>query len=136
MLKLILPLAFGSLLMGSSALHAHSHHHHDVYIVESNPTPVVVIQQPVQPVVVVQPTQGPAVYTSAEAPPADLIEQIPVSPGETYVWQKGHWHWDGSWQWTSGQWAERPHGHTVYVPGYWKLSTHHHRWEWVQPYWK
>lgn len=127
---------FGSVLLAQETVYAHSHHH--TYIVEQAPPPIVVVQQAPPPVVVVQQVQTPlpANADSFESPPADLIEPIPAAPGESYSWQKGHWQWNGNWVWVAGQWALRPQGHTVYVPGYWKLSTHHHRWQWVEPYWK
>lgn len=127
---------FGCLLMGKECVHAHSHDH--VYIVEQVPPPVVVVQQPQpQPVVVVQQVPTAAINAPTfECPPADLVEAIPACPGDDYVWQKGHWQWNGSWVWAGGQWARRPNNYSAYVPGYWRLSKHHHRWEWVAPYWK
>ncbi|MBA3816860.1 MAG: YXWGXW repeat-containing protein [Parachlamydiaceae bacterium] len=131
-----------TLFIGKESLHAHSHH---TYIVEQAPPPVVIIQQQApRPVFVAQPTPQPVQYIQTpvinpyalEAPPTELFEEASVSPGNNYVWQKGHWQWNGSWAWVSGRWAERPQGHTAYIPGYWKLSTHHHRWEWVAPYWQ
>lgn len=124
----------GSILMGKACLSAHSHHDH-TYIVEQS-APIVVVQQTPQPTIVVQQGPAAAVMTPMDSPPADLVEQIPASPGENYIWQKGHWQWNGSWVWVGGQWSLKPNGYTVYVPGYWRHSHHHHHWEWVAPYWK
>lgn len=129
-------LILGSLFLSKENVHAHSHHH-DTYIVEQAQAPIVVVQQAPQPMVVVQQVQTPAANAfSFDSPPNDLVEHMTASPGDGYVWQKGHWQWNGSWVWHGGKWAERPIGYSIYVPGYWKLSTHHHRWEWVEPYWK
>ena len=112
------------LTAGTQPLLAHSHSH--TYIVEETPPSVVVIQQAPAPVV--------NVITVESQPPADLVEEVEPCPGKEYVWQKGHWQWNGSWVWVRGNWGRRPHPEGVFIPGYWKQS--HHRWEWVEPYWK
>lgn len=125
---------FGYLIAGSQGLQAHSHHH--VYIVEQEPPQVVIVEQAPPQVVVIQQTPAPIVNVVAieNQPPEDLYEQVDGCPGAGYVWQKGHWQWNGSWAWTKGNWAQPPHENGIYVPGYWRKS--HHHWEWVAPHWK
>lgn len=71
-------------IAGPLAIQAHSHHHSNTYIVEQAPATVVVLQQ----APVAQPVN---VITVESQPPADIFEEINPSPGDDYVWQKGHW---------------------------------------------
>lgn len=123
------------LLFTPIVIQAHSHHH--TYIVEQ-PAPTVIVERPAPTVVVVQqpPQESVNIITVESQPPADLYEVITQSPGDDYTWQKGHWQWNGNWVWVKGGWIRRPNPGGVYVPGYWRQSHHHHRWEWVEPHWK
>ena len=67
-------------------------------------------------------------------PPPLYQEVIPGPPGPRYVWQPGHWVWNGygyAWvrghyivvqphyhQWVHGHWAQGPNG-WFWVPGHW-----------------
>jgi hypothetical protein len=56
-------------------------------------------------------------------PPAEVVEVQPPPPGpaEIWVWQRGHWRWNGAqYIWARGHWAERP------------AYAH----EWVAPHWE
>ena len=53
---------------------------------------------------------GPTVHVRV-APPAPLVERIPVAPSPRHIWAPGHW------QWSPGQ------GRHVWVRGYYQLGT-------------
>lgn len=126
--NLFMSLFFSFLLAAPFLIQAHSHHH-DTYIVEQPVQTVVVVQQP--------PIQPVNLVTVESEPPAELYEVVTQSPGENFVWQKGHWQWNGSWVWVKGGWIQRPVGGGVYVPGHWRISHHHpHHWVWEESYWK
>jgi hypothetical protein len=84
------------------------------------------------PRVVVQP--GVEVVV-ARPPPPLRVEAVPPPPaGELYVWQPGHWRWEGSayvWHgghyerppsatafWVAPKWVNRE-GQWVFKPGHW-----------------
>lgn len=69
-----------------------------------------------------------------QAPPAELVEVAPASPGAAYVWVPGHWSWKGAWIWEKGHWTIRPHPDAEWVAGHW--STRHHGWVWVAGRWR
>lgn len=93
-------------------------HQHHTYIVEE--TPIIVNETP---------------YAMVESePPADIEEQMEMSPGVGYVWTKGYWSWNGQWVWRKGCWVQRPHPGAVWVPGFW--IKHHHHWSWTEGHWE
>ena len=64
----------------------------------------------------------------AEGPP-------PPSPGPRYVWEPGHWHWNGvAWVWRHGHWAIRQAGWHAFVRGAWVLRGG--GWVWVPGHWE
>jgi len=94
-------------------------------IVSAFPAPVAVQPQPVvqQPQVI----QQPVVVQSA--PPAPIVEPVPVSPGVEFVWTPGYWSWNGGWVWISGRWMHPPRPHAAWVQGHWRHYGHGWRWE-------
>jgi WXXGXW repeat (2 copies) len=70
-------------------------------------------------------------------PPPIRVEEMPPPPGapEAYVWQPGHWHWNGQdyvWRaghyehrpsatarWVPAEWVAKPNGQWVFHPGHW-----------------
>jgi len=68
------------------------------------------------------PTQ--VVYVRQQ-PPADLAEEIPPHPpGPYWVWQKGHWRWNGhQYYWSHGHWAERPPQYSAWVAPHWDVRS-------------
>ncbi len=70
----------------------------------------------------------PEIRVSRPPPPA------PGSP-EVYVWQPGHWHWNGAdymWRaghyehrpsatahWVAAEWVAKPNGSWAFHPGHW-----------------
>jgi hypothetical protein len=67
--------------------------------------------------------------------PPPRPEEMPPPPGSRYVWQPGHWHWNGrAYVWFPGVYVlRRPH-YRVYEPGRWVLR--HGAWAWVPAHWR
>ena len=58
----------------------------------------------------------PVFVVAREAPPAVIVEERVVSPGEGYTYVNGYWHWDSTrYVWVSGQWIQPPHAEAVWV---------------------
>jgi len=53
------------------------------------------------------------------APPPERREVIVESPGRDYVWQRGHWVWQGGgYGWVEGRWVRTDREHR-WVEGRW-----------------
>jgi hypothetical protein len=68
-------------------------------------------------------TPAGAAVIVQRAPPEPLVEvqSSPPGPGELWVWQRGHWRWDGrDYRWMAGRWAERPPHVTEWVAPRWE----------------
>ncbi|MDR5877312.1 hypothetical protein [Caballeronia sp. LZ032] len=72
-----------------------------------------------------------AVIIAPSAPPAPRYERIPP-PRAGFIWEAGHWVWQGRYVWAAGRWVEvragrrwiagvwSPYrGQYRYVPGHW-----------------
>jgi hypothetical protein len=75
-----------------------------------------------------------------EIPPYGAIppprrEVVPPPPGTRYIWEPGHWHWNGrAYVWFRGHYVIRQARWGEYVPGHWD-----HRgpnWVWVPAHWR
>src|ERR1700677_4519957 len=67
------------------------------------------------------PQQG--VVVVQQPPPAEMVETAPPPPGprEIWVWQRGHWRWDGyGYHWNPGRWAQRPPRVNAWVAPHWE----------------
>jgi len=53
------------------------------------------------------------------APPALLVYDQPVCPGDGYLWTPGYWAWDGDYYWVSDAWVMPPQVGYLWTPGYW-----------------
>lgn len=69
-----------------------------------------------------------------EAPPPLRYEAVP-GPRPGYLWEPGHWRWDGrGYAWIGGHLiAPRPH-YAHFVHGHW--ARRGPRWFWVEPHWE
>lgn len=92
--------------------------------------PAPVPAPPTQPVA---PPPQPVVVT-ASAPPAALVEVIPVAPGPYYVWTPGYYAWNGGWIWIGGRYVTRPRPTAVWVGGRW--TPHGHGYIWIGGGWR
>lgn len=71
-------------------------------------------------------------------PPPLRNEEIPPppsgGPAEVYVWQRGHWHWDGhEYVWKPGHHERRPATTATWVPPEW--VAHEGRWVFKAGHW-
>jgi hypothetical protein len=70
-------------------------------------------------------------------PPAVRYEAVPPPPGpvEVWVWQPGHWRWDGrEYVWYPGRYAERPAHQAVWVQHQWVQRPT--GWVFVEGHWR
>lgn len=68
-------------------------------------------------------------------PPAPQAEAVPAAPGSQYVWEPGHWHWNGvRYVWMHGRYVIRAAGWSAYVPGAWHWNGV--RWVWIPAHWR
>ena len=68
--------------------------------------------------------------------PEPREEVIPPPPGDRYVWEPGHWHWNGAqYAWAPGHYVIRGPGYGRYVPGHWGWSAPQGRWVWHPAHW-
>ena len=76
----------------------------------------------------------PPPVTVPVAPPNPQEEIPPPSPSPTYVWEPGHWSWNGmQYFWQPGKYLERPSAATTYVAGHWEQYPN--GWIWVAGQW-
>jgi hypothetical protein len=93
-----------------------------------------------QPVAEVAQAQVPAYPPAAPSitvplpPPAAQSEIPPPAPLPSYVWELGHWSWNGvQYIWEPGKYVERPTVSATFVPGYWEPQGN--GWVWVEGRW-
>jgi hypothetical protein len=70
-------------------------------------------------------------------PPAPVAEVVPAAPGpaEVWLWQPGHWRWDGrEYVWQPGRYVERPHRAAQWVPPHWQERGPN--WVFVAGHWR
>ncbi|HYY27032.1 MAG TPA: hypothetical protein VE860_03760 [Chthoniobacterales bacterium] len=69
------------------------------------------------------------------APPNPIIETVPPPPGRSYVWDPGHWRWNGyRYVWIRGHYVRRPHYGGAWVPGHWVSRPG--GWVWIEGHWR
>jgi len=68
-------------------------------------------------------------------PPLQAEPPPPPPPGERFVWEPGHWHWDGvGWEWHRGRYVIRRAGWHEFVHGEWVLRPR--GWVWIPGHWR
>jgi hypothetical protein len=68
-------------------------------------------------------------------PPAVRVETIPPPPNPDYVWDPGHWKWDGhGYVWVPGHYVHKHHHYAKWIPGHW--VERHGGWYWVEGHWR
>jgi hypothetical protein len=71
------------------------------------------------------------------APPPARVEVVPAPPGpqEVWVWQPGHWRWNGrEYVWTPGRYVEKPVRTAQWVPPEWVPRGN--GWVFVEGHWR
>ena len=67
------------------------------------------------------------VIVAPTAPPAPRFERVPP-PRAGYVWDAGHWNWEGGrYVWAGGRWEAERIGHR-WMPGEWIREGGQYRW--------
>ena len=85
------------------------------------------VRQP-SAVVVAQPPPPPPRAAEYVPPPP------PAAPGVVYVWQPGHWRWNGhEYVWHEGQYAERPAHVERWIAPHW--DERGGQWIFVEGHW-
>ncbi len=78
-----------------------------------------------------QPYGGPPPYQPIPEP---RYEEAPP-PRHGYMWEPGHWHWDGrQYVWFPGRTVTMRQSYHRYVPGYW--AQRGPRWVWIPAHWE
>jgi hypothetical protein len=78
-----------------------------------------------------QPYGGPPPYQ----PVPELRHEEILPPRHGYMWEPGHWHWDGrGYVWHPGRYIAMRQSYHRYVPGYW--AQRGPRWVWIPAHWE
>ncbi len=66
--------------------------------------------------------------------PPPRVERVPPPPGGAYIWEPGHWQWDGvRYAWEPGHYIARRAEYRRWEPGHW--AARGGAWVWVPPHW-
>ncbi len=77
---------------------------------------------------------GVRVYVRV-APPAAIVETVPVAPSPRHIWVPGYHRWDGrAYVWFPGRYVLPPRANVVWVPGHW--ASHRRGWYWIEGHWR
>jgi hypothetical protein len=67
-------------------------------------------------------------------PPAPRVEVLPPPPGPAFVWEPGHYHWNGAaYVWLPGRYVTRIAGTTHWEHGHW--ANRGGAWVWIPGHW-
>jgi YXWGXW repeat-containing protein len=90
---------------------------------------------PASPFAATPPAPPPSTASLAPNPPPPLeAETPPPSPSPTFVWEPGHWYWNGvHYQWQPGRYIAKPTMTATYTPGHWEQRPE--GWLWVGGQW-
>lgn len=95
--------------------------------------PIVLHSEVAQAQMQAYPPTAPALVAPA-SPPGPEAEIPPPAPSPSYVWEPGHWSWNGvQYLWQPGRYVERPAVSATYVPGHWEQQAN--GWVWVEGRW-
>lgn len=68
--------------------------------------------------------------------PPMRYEAVPLSRGERFIWQPGHWHWNGvRYVWFGGRYVDRRPIYRQWVEGRWVWAPYAGRWLWRPAHW-
>ena len=67
--------------------------------------------------------------------PPPRYEPLPPPPGARFVWQPGHWRWNGfRYVWFPGRYIPRGPGYGHFIPGHWAMR--YGQWVWIPQHWR
>jgi len=67
--------------------------------------------------------------------PQPRLEAMPPPPGRSYLWEPGHWRWNGAaYAWEPGRYIVRRARYARFVPGHW--LPHGAAWVWMPAHWR
>lgn len=77
-------------------------------------------------------TQPAAAQPARDIPPDQFEGPPPPPPGPRYIWERGHWHWNGvAYVWIRGHYIIRdPRWRGEWIPGHWRGTY------WVPGHWE
>ena len=66
--------------------------------------------------------------------PQPRVETVPPPPGRLFLWEPGHWRWDGAaYAWEPGRYVPRRARYARFVPGHWRPQGA--GWIWMPAHW-
>jgi hypothetical protein len=69
--------------------------------------------------------------------PPPRYEAVPPPPGDRYVWEPGHWHWNGAqYVWIGGHYVIREVRYHHWIDGRWVWSVQAGQWVWRPAHWE
>jgi hypothetical protein len=69
--------------------------------------------------------------------PPPRYEPPPPPPGDRYIWEPGHWHWNGvQYVWFRGRYVIREMRYHNWVDGRWVWSPQANHWVWRPAHWE
>jgi len=69
--------------------------------------------------------------------PPPRYEAVPPPPGDRYVWEPGHWHWNGvQYVWIGGHYVIREARFHHWREGHWVWSPQAGQWVWQPARWE
>jgi hypothetical protein len=67
--------------------------------------------------------------------PPPRFESTPPPPPGRYIWQPGHWVWNGrAYVWAPGRYIPHRTYYREYIPGHWEMRGG--GWTWMPPHWR
>lgn len=95
-----------------------------------------VAAMPPPPPTVMPATVIPLIQTSPLPPPPLPVEVVPPPPAPSYVWEPGHWNWNGGagYAWQPGRYVLTPPSATAFAQGHWAFQGG--GWVWIPPHWQ
>ncbi len=77
--------------------------------------------------------QPPPTYAPIPEP---RYEVVPPPRGERFLWQPGHWHWNGyRYIWNGGHYVERRPYYRHWIAGHWEWAPRWGRYVWRPAHW-
>lgn len=80
-------------------------------------------------IAVPQPAHAGIFVNVTVAPPMLPVYDVPMAPGDGYIWTPGYWAWDGDdYYWVPGAWVLAPEPGLLWTPGYWGFAGGYYGW--------